>query len=137
MSNKDTGGLPIAPSMDVALAGVDVPREEPIVGARTVRIVGMAVLVGIGAAFIAEVLMGLIGLITNAVYYHRWSSDFVSPAGADPGLVTAIAVRDAVAAGSEVTYLKVDVANHAAQRLYRRLGFAAVAGQVPDLLLRR
>jgi H+/Cl- antiporter ClcA len=78
--------------MDMALATVDLPREEPIVGARTVRIAGMAVLVGIGAAFIAEVLMGLIGLITNAVYYQRWSSEFVSPAGADPGFLSAIAV---------------------------------------------
>jgi ribosomal protein S18 acetylase RimI-like enzyme len=53
------------------------------------------------------------------------------------GLVTAIAVRDAVAAGSTLTYLKVDASNEAAQRLYRRLGFVAVAGRIPDLLLRR
>jgi ribosomal protein S18 acetylase RimI-like enzyme len=52
------------------------------------------------------------------------------------GLVTAIAVREALAAGSELVYLKVDVANEVAQRLYRRLGFVAVAGWIPDLLLR-
>jgi ribosomal protein S18 acetylase RimI-like enzyme len=52
-------------------------------------------------------------------------------------MVTAIAVREAVAAGSELTYLKVDAANEDAQRLYRRLGFVAVAGRIPDLLLRR
>jgi ribosomal protein S18 acetylase RimI-like enzyme len=52
-------------------------------------------------------------------------------------LVTAVAIRDAVASGSEVTYLKVDVANVDARRLYRRLGFVAVAGRIPDLLLRR
>jgi ribosomal protein S18 acetylase RimI-like enzyme len=51
--------------------------------------------------------------------------------------VTAIAIRDAVASGSELTYLKVDTANEEAQRLYRRLGFVAVAGRIPDLLLRR
>jgi ribosomal protein S18 acetylase RimI-like enzyme len=53
------------------------------------------------------------------------------------GLATAIAVRDAQAAGSTLTYLKVDAANEGAQRLYRRLGFVAIAGQVPDLLQRR
>ena len=52
-------------------------------------------------------------------------------------LVTALAVADAIAAGSRWTYLKVDVANVAAQRLYERLGFVAVPGQIDDLLLRR
>jgi ribosomal protein S18 acetylase RimI-like enzyme len=52
-------------------------------------------------------------------------------------LVTALAVRDAVRAGSTLTYLKVDAANDVAQRLYRRLGFVPVAGTIADLLLRQ
>jgi ribosomal protein S18 acetylase RimI-like enzyme len=52
-------------------------------------------------------------------------------------LATAVVVRDAVAVGSEVTYLKVDADNGVAQRLYRRLGFVPVAGRISDLLLRR
>jgi ribosomal protein S18 acetylase RimI-like enzyme len=36
-----------------------------------------------------------------------------------------------------MTYLKVDAGNDTAQRLYRRLGFVPVAGQIPDLLLRQ
>jgi ribosomal protein S18 acetylase RimI-like enzyme len=52
-------------------------------------------------------------------------------------LVTATAIRDAVAAQSTMTYLKVDAGNDTAQRLYRRLGFVPVAGQIPDLLLRQ
>jgi ribosomal protein S18 acetylase RimI-like enzyme len=52
------------------------------------------------------------------------------------GLVTAIAVVDALAAGSRRIYLKVDVENHEAQRLYEGYGFTAVPGQIDDLLLR-
>jgi ribosomal protein S18 acetylase RimI-like enzyme len=52
-------------------------------------------------------------------------------------LVTALAIRDAVAAGSELIYLKVDEGNEIAGRLYRRLGFVPVAGRIADLLLRR
>jgi ribosomal protein S18 acetylase RimI-like enzyme len=53
------------------------------------------------------------------------------------GLVTALAVADAVAAGSRWIYLKVDVHNVETQALYERLGFVAVPGQIDDLLLRR
>ena len=78
--------------MDVTLAAVSLPREEPIVGARTVRIAAFAVLIGIASGFLAQMLMALIGLITNAAYYHRLSPELVSPAGASPGLLSAIVV---------------------------------------------
>jgi ribosomal protein S18 acetylase RimI-like enzyme len=52
------------------------------------------------------------------------------------GLATAIAVRDALAAGTEVIHLGVEVENEPALRLYERLGFATVGEAAPDLLLR-
>lgn len=52
------------------------------------------------------------------------------------GLATAIAVRDALAAGSEVVHLGVEAENEPALRLYERLGFATVGEAAPDLLLR-
>jgi ribosomal protein S18 acetylase RimI-like enzyme len=51
-------------------------------------------------------------------------------------LATALAVRDALAAGSEVIHLAVEAENDDALRLYERLGFATVGGAAPDLLLR-
>ena len=51
-------------------------------------------------------------------------------------LATAIAMRDALAAGSEVVHLGVEAENEPAQRLYERLGFATVGEAAPDLLLR-
>lgn len=52
------------------------------------------------------------------------------------GLATAIATRDALAAGSEVIHLAVEAENEPALRLYERLGFAKVGDAAPDLLLR-
>ncbi len=51
-------------------------------------------------------------------------------------LATALAVRDALAAGSEVVHLAVEADNDDALRLYERLGFAMVGGAAPDMLLR-
>ena len=51
-------------------------------------------------------------------------------------LATALAVRDAIDAGSELVHLAVEVDNEPAIRLYERLGFATVGEAAPDMLLR-
>jgi ribosomal protein S18 acetylase RimI-like enzyme len=51
-------------------------------------------------------------------------------------LVTALAVVEAIDAGSDLVHLAVDVDNDGARRLYERLGFTVVGDPVPDLLLR-
>jgi ribosomal protein S18 acetylase RimI-like enzyme len=69
---------------------------------------------------------------------------YLSSIGTDPDfrgrglgrLVTALAVADALAAGSRWTYLGVFEDNDVAQRLYTSLGFGALGGVAPDLLLR-
>ena len=50
-------------------------------------------------------------------------------------IVTAVAVRDALEAGSEWTYLGVFADNHAAIGLYEGIGFERVGDAGPDLLL--
>ena len=72
-------GLPVAPSLAPALATVDAPPEYSPVDQRVVVICGIAVLVGIGAALLANVLTRLIGLITNVAYYGRVSTAFSAP----------------------------------------------------------
>src|SRR5690606_40617690 len=65
--------------MDAALATVTAPREDADVGARTVRITGIAILIGIVAGFLAEALIGLIGLISNLVFFQRFDTELVPP----------------------------------------------------------
>ncbi|HEY7236118.1 MAG TPA: chloride channel protein [Gemmatimonadaceae bacterium] len=72
-------GLPVAPSLAPALASIEAPPEYSPVDRRVVIISGIAVLVGIGAALLANVLTRLIGLITNVAYYGRVSASFAAP----------------------------------------------------------
>src|SRR3954471_16938738 len=48
---------------------------------RLLIITPMAALVGVLSAFVAVALLWLIGSLTNLFYYHRFSSELVSPAG--------------------------------------------------------
>jgi ribosomal protein S18 acetylase RimI-like enzyme len=69
---------------------------------------------------------------------------YLSSIGTDPEfrgrglgrLVTALALADAVADGSRWTYLGVFEENTVARTLYGSLGFVAIGGVAPDLLLR-
>ncbi|HEY2851767.1 MAG TPA: chloride channel protein [Gemmatimonadaceae bacterium] len=72
-------GLPVAPSLAPALATVEAPPEYRPVDQRVVFISAIAVGVGIGAALLANVLVRLIGLITNLAYFGRVSTAFVAP----------------------------------------------------------
>lgn len=78
---------------------------------------------------------------------RRLSDDegaYLSSIGTRPGwrgrgygaLITAVAVADALEAGSRFVHLGVDAANARAIRLYERLGFVSVGDPVPDLLMR-
>ena len=82
-------GLPVAPSLAPALATVEAPPDYSPVDQRVVVIAAIAVLVGMAAAFLANVLTRLIGLITNVAYYGHFSTAFVAPS-------TAKRIREAI-----------------------------------------
>src|SRR3546814_17860304 len=54
------------------------------VGPRVLLIVALAVLVGIVSALLAMLLQDLIGIITNAVFSQRWSTQLVAPGAVAP-----------------------------------------------------
>jgi len=117
-----TGGLDVAPSMDVALASVNAPLEHATVGPRVIRITAVAVLIGIAAGFVAEALMMLIGLITNLVFYHRWGTELVSPAGAEVGFwVLLIPVGGALIVGLMARYGSSAIRGHGIPEVMERV----------------
>jgi ribosomal protein S18 acetylase RimI-like enzyme len=72
------------------------------------------------------------------------NGSYLSSIGTRPGwrgrgygrLATALAVREALDAGSQLIHLAVDISNDRARRLYESLGFAVLGEPVADLLLR-
>jgi H+/Cl- antiporter ClcA len=67
--------------MGPTLAAAHMPLEVRPVDGRVAWLCGLSILIAIAAGFIAQLLVRLIGLITNIAFFHRFASDFVSPAG--------------------------------------------------------
>lgn len=53
---------------------------------RTIVLCLLAIIIGVLSAFVALILLRLIGLFTNLFFFQRWSTDFVSPAGNHLGI---------------------------------------------------
>jgi H+/Cl- antiporter ClcA len=76
-----TGALPVSPALGASLDAAAMPRRSTLVEPRVLLLCAVAVALGVGAAFIAQLLVALIALVTNAAFYGRWSVENVSPAG--------------------------------------------------------
>ena len=84
--SSSTEGLPIAPSMGPALESMLMPLRATAVTSRVVFITVIAVAIGLAAGLVAQILLRLIGLITNLAFYGRLTSQFASPTGNHLGL---------------------------------------------------
>jgi H+/Cl- antiporter ClcA/predicted transcriptional regulator len=76
-----TGALPVAPALGASLDAASMPRRSTLVEPRVLLLCAVAIALGVGAAFIARILVALIALVTNAAFYGRWSVENVQPAG--------------------------------------------------------
>ncbi len=76
-----TGAMPVAPALGASLDAASMPRRSTLVEPRVLLLCAVAIALGVGAAFIARILVALISLVTNAAFYGRWSVENVSPAG--------------------------------------------------------
>src|ERR1700745_2607369 len=72
---------------------------------RMLLISGLAIVIGIISAFVALILLRLIGLFTNLFFFQRWSTALVSPADHQLGLaVVAVPVVGALIIGFMARY---------------------------------
>src|SRR5262245_46262531 len=81
-----TEGLPVAPGMGAAIEHVHIPARPSLMDGRALRIVGLGILLGITAGFLAEVLRRLIAVVTNLSFFGRFSATEVAPADGAPHL---------------------------------------------------
>src|SRR6476646_5213220 len=78
-SINPAGGLPVAPSLNLALADVQGPPSYTPVDRRVIAICALALAIGAGGALVATILTHLIGFITNVAYFGRLSGSFTPP----------------------------------------------------------
>ncbi|AHG87829.1 Cl- channel voltage-gated family protein [Gemmatirosa kalamazoonensis] len=80
------GAIPVAPGLEPAVessvtATLRTPAEYEPVDRRVVALAAVCVALGVAAAVLAQVLVGLIALVTNVAFHHRFSVTPASPAG--------------------------------------------------------
>ncbi|TAM47814.1 MAG: chloride channel protein, partial [Burkholderiaceae bacterium] len=73
-----TDALPVAPALGISLDAAQMPRESTLVTHRILLISALAVILGAVAAWVAQLLMLLINLITDICFYGR-VSDVLGP----------------------------------------------------------
>ncbi|WP_372391573.1 chloride channel protein [Xanthomonas sp. NCPPB 3582] len=72
--------IPLAPSLDPALAQAQMPARFRPLDCRVVWIASLGLMLAFVVAGVAQVLTALIGLVTNLAYFGRLSVEMVSPA---------------------------------------------------------
>jgi H+/Cl- antiporter ClcA len=83
-------GVPVAPALEPALEEARVPVEQTTLDKRVVIVSMWAILLALVTGFVAQALVGLIGLITNIAFYGRFSTAFSSPANNHRGWLVLI-----------------------------------------------
>lgn len=81
-----TEALPIAPALGASLDAARIPRQSNLIEPRVLMIAALAIALGIAAAFIAQLLVALIHVVTNLSFYGRWSTADVTPASNHLGI---------------------------------------------------
>jgi chloride channel protein, CIC family len=76
--------------MGPALESILTPRRTTAVNSRVVFMTLIAVGIGLVAGLVAQILLDLIGLITNVAFYGRVTTQFASPTGNHLGLIVLI-----------------------------------------------
>src|SRR6516225_3842796 len=97
--------LPVAPSLSPALQRARMPKPSAPLDRRVVHISLLAVSLALVTALVAQLLTGLIGLVTNLAFYGRFSTSFVSPAAHTLGAwVIALPVAGGLVVGLMARY---------------------------------
>ena len=87
MSHSASGGVPIAPSLEPAIAAVGIPWRSQENRHRLLFISALSIAIAFAAAACAEVLVALINVVTNLAFFGQFSLSFRSPATHHLGLL--------------------------------------------------
>ena len=98
------------------------PEEYEPVNRRTVQITGLAILVGIAAGFVAQVLLHLINFVTNLAFFGRLAAGLAAPADHHLGWwVIGIPVLGAIVVGVMARYGSAAIRGHGIPEVMERV----------------
>jgi H+/Cl- antiporter ClcA/CBS domain-containing protein len=99
-----------------------IPAEYEPVTRRTIAVTGLAIAIGIGAGFVAQLLLRLIGFVTNLAFFGRVSGAFTSPTGHGFGAaVMLVPVAGAVLVGLMARYGSPAIRGHGIPEVMERV----------------
>src|SRR3954469_14085660 len=110
-----TDGLPISPSLGPTLEAAAVPAQASLVDARVVLLSAVSIAVAIAAAFVAQILVRLIALVTNISFFGKFSTSVAHARPADSHLglwIIIIPVIGAVLVGFMARYGSKAIRGH-------------------------
>ncbi len=117
-------GLPVAPSLEPALATIQAPPEYAPVDKRVIIISSIAIVVGACGALIASILTHLIGFITNLAYYGRIDWAFSPPSTDRLGIWSVfVPIIGAVVVGFMARYGAAAIRGHGIPEVMERVLF--------------
>ncbi|HEY2761297.1 MAG TPA: hypothetical protein VGI75_11150, partial [Pirellulales bacterium] len=108
-------GLSVSPSLDVVIEAAHVPPHYSSIDRRVLQIGGVAAILGVAAAFIAQALLLLISLITNLSFFGRISTapaDLTIAVGQLGWMVVIIPIVGAVIVGFMARYGSKAIRGH-------------------------
>ncbi len=128
------GAIPVSPSLDAILEqagplstaeGPRAPDEYEPVDGRTVLIAGLAIVIAVAAGLAAQVLIHLIGLVTNLAFHGRVAIDFVSPASGhrSPVALLFIPILGAIVVGIMARYGSAAIRGHGIPEVMEKVLF--------------
>ncbi|MDB4909736.1 MAG: Cl-channel voltage-gated family protein [Gemmatimonadetes bacterium] len=126
----EPGAVPVAPGLEDAAANAGTssaafraPPEYAPVDKRIIGICAGAIVVALGAGLAAQLLIRLIGLVTNATFYGRLSTDFAAPRFGthNPLLIIAIPVGGAIIVGLMARYGSAAIRGHGIPEVMERV----------------
>src|SRR5262245_22879476 len=116
------GAIPISPTLNDLIQqadatssdGLRAPTEYEPVDQRTIVITALAALIAVGAGLAAQILVHLIGFVTNVAFYGRLSGAFVSPGGGHraPAALLLIPILGGIVVGIMAKYGSAAIRGH-------------------------
>jgi chloride channel protein, CIC family len=108
-----TDALPMSPSLGPALRAAGVPFRGALVDGRVLYISLLSVLLAVVSAFVAKILVALIGLITGVSFFGKFSPVLTAPVGNHLGWwIVLIPVAGGIIVGLMARYGSTGIRGH-------------------------